>query len=35
MEIADILTTEESSHIEVTYEDSAHHVLRYKGCCSL
>jgi hypothetical protein len=35
IEAADIPTTHESSHIEITKEDNAHHFLRYHGYCSL
>jgi len=35
METADIPMTQESSHVEITNEDNAHHFLRYQGYCSL
>jgi hypothetical protein len=35
METAHIHTTRESSHVEITNEDTAHHFLRYQGYCSL
>jgi hypothetical protein len=31
METADIFTTEESSHVEITNEENAHHFLGYRG----
>jgi hypothetical protein len=35
MGIADIPTTQGSSHFEITKEDKAHHFLWYQGYCSL
>jgi hypothetical protein len=35
METADILTTHDSSHVEITNEDSTHQFLRYHGYYSL
>jgi hypothetical protein len=31
METADIPTTQESSHVDITDEDTAHHFVRYQG----
>jgi hypothetical protein len=33
METDDILTIKESSHVEITDEDNAHHCVRYQGYC--
>jgi len=35
MVTSDIHTTQESSHVEITNEDNAHHFIRYQGFCSL
>jgi hypothetical protein len=32
---ADTTITQQSSHIEITYEDNVHHFLRYQGYCSV
>jgi len=32
---SDIHTTQESSHVEITNEDNAHHFLGYQEYCSL
>jgi hypothetical protein len=34
LETADIPMTQQSSHVEITNEDNAHHVLPYQGYCS-
>jgi len=35
VETADIPTTQESSHVEITHEDNAHHFLWDQGYCTL
>jgi hypothetical protein len=35
METADMPQTQESSHVEITNEDTVRHSLRYQGYCSL
>jgi hypothetical protein len=35
METADVPMTQESSHVEITNENIAHHFLQYRGYCSL